>query len=91
MMNVEEMREIIPVTLGAMAFTFARVSWHCGSDKETILAMRFDVLQLCNNINTYAQRVRASEQRTGDTPLFFCMEIFLVDLLWMLWLNCFCC
>ncbi len=46
MMNVEEIREIIPVTLGAMAVAFAHADWHSGSDKETILAMRFDVLQL---------------------------------------------
>jgi|SaaInl74LU_5_DNA_1037368.scaffolds.fasta_scaffold12829_1 hypothetical protein len=39
MMNVEEKREIIPVTLGAMAIALSLVIWHLGSDKETMLGL----------------------------------------------------
>ena len=44
MMNADEKREIIPVTLGAMAIALSLTIWHLGSDKETMLGLlRFSV------------------------------------------------
>ncbi len=35
MMNVDDMREIIPVTFGARAIALSLVIWHLGSDNDT--------------------------------------------------------
>ena len=41
-MNAEQVKEIRPVILGAMAAAFAFADWHSGSDKETMAgAVRF--------------------------------------------------
>ena len=77
-MNDEEIREIVPVTLGAMIIAFNTVYWHCGSDKDTILWQCVFMFCNCNNMNTYAylSSVRASEHRTGGTLfLFLCVWI----------------
>lgn len=46
MINVEEIREIMPVTFGAMAIAFNLVIWHLGSDKETIGLLLFAFVKL---------------------------------------------
>ena len=56
MMKVDEKREIIAVTLGAMAIALSKVIWHLGSDKETMLGLMRVVCKRRGEITLFTTR-----------------------------------
>ena len=60
-MNVDEKREIIPVTLGAMAIALSLVIWHLGSDNDTGMMSII-------GIGCYDLLLEEVSQRIKETP-----------------------
>jgi hypothetical protein len=61
MMNVEEMRETMPVNLGARAIALSLVIWHLGSDNDTGMMSII-------GIGCYDLLLEEVSQRIKETP-----------------------
>ena len=75
MMNVDDMREIIPVTFGARAIALSLVIWHLGSDNDTgMMLIGFFVLdyaallleEVSNCCNSLDRLISAAVGWDGD-------------------------